>query len=124
MSQISSAEYEYKEDISITEQDKSAIERLVQKYESGVVDKLVSMFANSIIGYEHVKEGLLMCAASSGREVSNSKRTRLNALLVGDPGLAKSALLREAVKLVSNSRYESGQNSSGRSLTAIVSKED
>jgi hypothetical protein len=31
MSQISSAEYEYKEDISITEQDKSAIERFVQK---------------------------------------------------------------------------------------------
>jgi replicative DNA helicase Mcm len=82
------------------------------------------MFANSIIGYDHVKEGLIMCAASTGREVNSYKRTRLNALLVGDPGLAKSALLKEATKLVSNSRYESGQNSSGRSLTAIVSKED
>jgi replicative DNA helicase Mcm len=44
--------------------------------------------------------------------------------LVGDPGLAKSALLREATTLVPKSRYESGQNSSGKSLTAIVSKED
>ena len=54
----------------------------------------------------------------------NSKRKRINAIFVGDPGLAKSALLREAVKLVPNSRYESGRNSSGKSLTAIVSKED
>ena len=38
--------------------------------------------------------------------------------------LAKSRLLRETTKLVPNSRYESGQNSSGKSLTAIVVKED
>jgi replicative DNA helicase Mcm len=119
-----SVEYESKENIAISNQDKDAIERFTQKCGSEIIDKLVSMFANRVIGYEHVKEGLLLCAASSGRDMKNSKRTRLNALLVGDPGLAKSELLREAVKLVPNSRYESGQNSSGRSLTAIVSKED
>lgn len=43
---------------------------------------------------------------------------------MGESGQAKSALLREAAKLVPSSRHESGQNSSGKSLTAIVSKED
>jgi MoxR-like ATPase len=45
-------------------------------------------------------------------------------VLVGEPGLAKSQLIKETTKLVPNSRYESGQNSSGKSLTAIVTKED
>jgi replicative DNA helicase Mcm len=46
-------------------------------------------------------------------------------LLISEPGLAKSRLLRSITKLVPNSRYESGgPNSSGKSLTAIVSKED
>jgi DNA replicative helicase MCM subunit Mcm2 (Cdc46/Mcm family) len=119
-----SVEYEFKENVIISKQDRDAIERFTRKHSFGIIDKLVSMFANTVIGYEHVKEGLLLCAASSGRDVKSCKQTRLNALLVGDPGLAKSELLREAVKLVPNSRYESGQNSSGRSLTAIVSKED
>jgi replicative DNA helicase Mcm len=44
--------------------------------------------------------------------------------LVGAPGLAKTKLLREAVKLVPNSRFESGQSSSGKSLTAIVVREE
>jgi DNA replicative helicase MCM subunit Mcm2 (Cdc46/Mcm family) len=45
-------------------------------------------------------------------------------LLIGEVGLAKSLLLKRGAGLVPNSRYESGQNSSGKSLTAIVAKED
>ena len=49
---------------------------------------------------------------------------RIHVLLVGNPGIGKSKLIKEATMIVPNSRYESGQHSSGKSLTAIVSKEN
>ncbi|MDP9289511.1 MAG: AAA family ATPase, partial [Thermoproteota archaeon] len=57
-------------------------------------------------------------------EDSVSKRLRINALLVGETGLDKSALLRAAAELVPNSKYTSTLNSSVRSLIAIVVQED
>jgi replicative DNA helicase Mcm len=79
------------------------------------------MFAPSIIGYDDVKEGLLLSAVSSS---INKKDKKVNTILIGDPGLAKSELLRQVVKLVPNSTFESVQFSTGKSLTAIVSKEE
>jgi replicative DNA helicase Mcm len=114
-------EYESREEIILTARDIEGIERFAKLKDS--FSKLISLFAPSIIGYDHVKKGLLLCAANAVSD-NQTKRSRLHAILVGDPGLAKSALLREATKLVLNSRYESGQNSSGKSLTAIVAKED
>ncbi len=70
-----------------------------------------------------MKEGLLLSAVNTSTN-DFQKRNRIHSLSVGDPGLAKSLLIREATKLVLNSRYESGQHSSGKGLTAIVSKED
>jgi replicative DNA helicase Mcm len=91
---------------------------------------LVKMFDPSIIGFEHVKKGLLLCTVNTDADNFNCygskdrRRERLHALLIGESGLAKSKFLRIIKKLIPNSRYESGQNSSGKSLTAIVSKED
>jgi replicative DNA helicase Mcm len=86
-----------------------------------MINSLANLFAYDVIGYEFVKKGLLLLAASTNRDINQKK---LNAALIGDPGLVKSTLLRRAVKLVPNSKYESAQNSSGKSLTAIVEKED
>jgi replicative DNA helicase Mcm len=63
----------------------------------------------------------LLCAASTSTDKLSKK---IHAILVGDPGLAKSQLLKEATKLVPNSRYESVQFATGKSLTAIVTKEE
>lgn len=70
------------------------------------------MFATSIIGYNVVKKGLLFCAASTCTDKTSKK---IHSILVGDPGLAK---------LVPNSRYESVQFATGKSLTAIVTMEE
>lgn len=89
--------------------------------------ELLSYFAPQIIGYEHVKNGLLMVAANAGIpncENRNPKRLRLNALLIGDPSLAKSTFLSKIVEIIPNARYESCQSSTGLSLTAQVSKEE
>jgi DNA replicative helicase MCM subunit Mcm2 (Cdc46/Mcm family) len=122
-----SIKYEAKREISITNQDKDAIHRFVKRFGANTVSKLAQMFAPRVIGYEHIKEGLLFCAARCGDDHRSSKtfkrRVRMHAFLIGDPGTAKSILLREIIQVVENSRYESLQHTTGKSLTAIVSKE-
>jgi Mg-chelatase subunit ChlI len=89
--------------------------------QDNIVDKLSEMFATSVIGNNYVKKGLLLVAASTCTDKTLKK---LHAILVGDPGLAKSRMLKEAVGLVPNSRYESVQFATGKSLTVIVTKEE
>ena len=112
---------------TLTQLDIEAIKRFTNKHGSQIIDELVSMFDNAIIGYENVKMGLLFTAVNSNGDNNNSnqRRERINLLLVGGPGLAKSKLLKSVTRLIPNSRYESGgRNSSGKSLTAIVAKEE
>jgi DNA replicative helicase MCM subunit Mcm2 (Cdc46/Mcm family) len=134
---IDGIEYETISELVISPEDVKGIKRLVNvaethkddtdgiyagKYDGGLVDFLASkMFAPDIIGYNYVKKGILLIAASTSLDINDKK---LNALLIGDPGLAKSEFLRRASELVLNSRYESAQNSTGLSLTAIVEKQD
>jgi replicative DNA helicase Mcm len=119
--------YETRQEVILTEMDKNAVKRFVTRFGKGTITKLTEMFAPSVIGYDHVKTGLLLSAVSTANDSRSNKkfkqRIRLHSILVGEPGLAKSVLLKEGVKIVPNGRYESGQNSSGKSLTAIVSKE-
>ena len=125
-----------KEETSLTEKDIQEIldwkktneaEFELKKNNRNIIDELVSDFAPDIIGCEHVKKGLLMVAANAGipnNEKRIPKRLRINALLIGDPSLAKSTILRRLVNIVPNARYESCQSYTGLSLTAQVSKEE
>lgn len=89
---------------------------------NNIVDVLSRMFAPDVIGLYNVKKGLIFCATSCDNDVKKL-RQRMHSLLIGEPGLAKSMMLRRITEPVPNSRCESAQNSSGKSLTAIVSKE-
>jgi DNA replicative helicase MCM subunit Mcm2 (Cdc46/Mcm family) len=116
--------YESSQEIVITAYDKAAVEKLVQVAKSkkmNVLDILAFMFAPDIIGNNIIKQGMLLCAASTNTD-ENQKKIQI--LVIGDPGLGKSAMLRKSIELVPNSRYESAQNSSGKSLTAIVEKDE
>lgn len=115
-----SIQYLNRENFKLTKSDIESIKRFVKINESIIIDKLVSMFDSSIVGYNHVKRGLLMSAVNVSDEIS--KKKRINVLLIGDPGTAKSKLLKRITELVPKSSYESGQNSSGKSLTAIIEK--
>ena len=114
--------YLSRQDLELTAEDVKAIKRFVDRIgPDKIVDKLSEMFATSIIGNNYVKKGLLLCAASSNPDKTAKK---LHAILVGDPGLAKSQLLKASMKLVPNSKYESVQFASAKSLTAIVTKDE
>ena len=114
--------YPSKQDVELTYQDIKAVKRFVALIGSDkIVDKLTVMFGTSIIGYNHVKKGLLLCAASTTLDKTIKK---IHAVLVGDPGLAKSLLLQESIRLVPNSTFESVQFATGKSLTAIVTNDE
>ena len=86
-----SIQYLNREDLTITKLDVEAIKRFTKiKGETGIIDAIVSMFDKSIVGYEHVKKGLLMSAVNTSDDISRNER--INSLLIGDPGLAKSKL--------------------------------
>ena len=115
-------EYLSKQEVELSTQDVNTIKRFVSRVGSdNVIDNMVNMFAPDVIGYNAVKKGLLLCAASTGLDKTEKK---IHVILVGDPGLAKSLLLKRVTKLVPNSRYESVQFATGKSLTAIVTEEE
>jgi DNA replicative helicase MCM subunit Mcm2 (Cdc46/Mcm family) len=129
-----------KQEIELTQKDieeilawkKKSTERKLQLEKEGsgnttLADQIASYFAPQIISYEYVKKGLLMAAANAGIHNDDKripKRMRINALLIGDPSLAKSTFIRKISEIVPNARYESCQSSTGLSLTAQVSKEE
>jgi DNA replicative helicase MCM subunit Mcm2 (Cdc46/Mcm family) len=89
-------------------------------------DRLVAMFSPNVIGHSDTKLGLLrsLVGGSMDHGDDNGRRGRINTLLVGDPGTAKSILVRESTKLIANSRYVTAENASGKSLVGIVDKEN
>ncbi len=92
-----------------------------------ITDELVKLFAPDLIDLDRVKKGMLLVTASAGlRNIDTRfpKRIRINSLLIGNPGLAKTQVLQKAVKLIPNSQYAGGQSSTGLSLTSQITKED
>lgn len=94
-----------------------------------IIDRLVSIYAGKrIIGNNEIKEALLYALASTtanlpdGTDI-NSRRRRLNLGLIGFPGGGKTFVAKSVLKYNARNRFESAQSSSGRSLTAIISRE-
>jgi DNA replicative helicase MCM subunit Mcm2 (Cdc46/Mcm family) len=116
-----SIEYLNREDFTLTKLDIDAIKRFRNlKGENNIIDELVSIFDRSLIGYEYVKKGILCSAVNTSNKITDSEH--LDVLFIGDPGLAKTKLLKSATKLVPGSTMESAQHSSGKSITAIIDK--
>ena len=121
-------EYPEKYTLAINPLDIKAISKFATLKGPSIIDALVNMFDQSIIENNTPKEAIIYGLVSAGDDIkeinSYHRRSRMNVLLVGPPGHAKSSLLRKATKLIPNSTYESIQHSSAKSLTAIISKVD
>ena len=116
-----SIKYKHREDLSITQKDIEAFKKFARFPK--VTERLVSMCAPNVIGHQDKKIGILRSAVGA-LEKNGIRRGRINTLLVGPPGTAKSMLATESIKLLPNSRYVTAQNASGKSLTAIIDKEN
>uniref|UniRef100_A0A1Q3FWA5 DNA helicase MCM9 n=1 Tax=Culex tarsalis TaxID=7177 RepID=A0A1Q3FWA5_CULTA len=90
-------------------------------------DLLVQSICPEIHGMYPVKLAIALSLASCAqRDLSNTTATRGHShlLLVGDPGLAKSRLLRFAADVSSRSVFTTGMGCSAAGLTAAAVKED
>jgi len=87
--------------------------------------KIAGSIAPSIYGYDHVKEAImyLLFGGVSKNLPDIAIRGELNALLVGDPGTAKSQLLQYVARIAPRGLYTSGRGTTAAGLTAAVIRE-
>ena len=82
---------------------------------------LVQSVCPMIYGQELVKAGILLCLV--GGVGTENRRGNIHMLMVGDPGLGKSQLLRAASALSTRGVFVCGNTASGSGLTVTMSKD-
>jgi replicative DNA helicase Mcm len=109
------------ERISISAEDEKQILTMAKKPD--IYEKLISSFAAHVYGHEVIKESILLLIVGSVNKKlddGSARRGDINILLVGDPGTAKSEMLKFAAKIAPRGLYTSGRGSTAAGLTAAV----
>lgn len=107
--------------------DPRLVRRIEQYRQSGqVYELLAKSIAPEIYGHLDVKKALLLLLIGGvTKEVGDGMKIRgdINICLMGDPGVAKSQLLKYISKVAPRGVYTSGRGSSGVGLTAAVMRD-
>jgi replicative DNA helicase Mcm len=109
------------ERIMISTEDERQIRIIASKPDA--YEKLIASFAPHIYGHEPIKEAILLLIVGSVTkrlEDGSTRRGDINVLLVGDPGTAKSEMLKFTAKIAPRGLYTSGRGSTAAGLTAAV----
>lgn len=120
--EISEKEFE---EVDIDEKAEDQI-RLLSK-DPMIYRMITHSVAPTIFGSEDVKQAIaLQLFGGISKEMPDGSRLRgdIHVLLIGDPGIAKSQLLRYVVKLSPRAIYTSGQSSTAAGLTATAVKDE
>ncbi|KAJ2772219.1 DNA replication licensing factor MCM7, partial [Coemansia nantahalensis] len=91
-----------------------------------VYGRVAQAIAPEIFGHEDVKRALLLLLVGAPTKRTNDGmaiRGDINICLMGDPGVAKSQLLRFVAKVAPRGVYTTGRGSSGAGLTAAVMRD-
>jgi replicative DNA helicase Mcm len=121
---IESQQREYAE-IEVTEEELREI--LQWQGDPTVVDRIVQSLAPTIKGMDEEKEAIaLMLFGGVEKRQPDGIRIRgdINVLLVGDPGMAKTQLLRYVADVAPRGIYTSGKGATAAGLTAAAVKDD
>ena len=113
------------EELDISEEDEEKILELSK--DPHIHDKIINSTAPSIRGYRDVKEAIaLQLFGGSVKEFEDKTRLRgdIHILIVGDPGIGKSQMLKYVSKLAPRSVYTSGKGTSGAGLTAAAVRDE
>ena len=121
---IEIAEKEF-EEVEIDEKAEDEIRKL--SCDPMIYRMCTHSIAPTIYGNEDVKEAItLQLFGGIAKEMPDGTHLRgdIHVLLIGDPGIAKSQLLRYVVKCSPRAIYTSGQSSTSAGLTATAVKDE
>jgi len=88
---------------------------------------VVQSVAPSIYGHDKIKEALSLMLVGGVRKVRDDgvvTRGDIHVLLIGDPGAAKSQMLKRLQVVAPKARYVTGKGASGAGLSASVVKDE
>jgi DNA replication licensing factor MCM2 len=108
----------------LTDEDRFEILKLARDPRIG--QRIVESLAPSIYGQDHVKMAVALALfGGCPKNVHNKHRIRgdINVLLLGDPGTAKSQILKYAEKIAPRAVYTTGKGASAVGLTAGVRRD-
>ena len=108
----------------LTEQDEREIRALSK--DPQIVDKIIASMAPSIYGHTDIKTAIaLSLFGGVSKEAKGMMKIRgdINVLLLGDPGTAKSQVLKYIEKTAHRAVFATGQGASAVGLTASVRRD-
>ncbi|KAI9802717.1 MAG: MCM DNA helicase complex subunit [Sarcosagium campestre] len=108
----------------LTEQDEVQIRELSR--DPQIVDKIIASIAPSIYGHTDIKTAVALSLFGGVSKVAQGKhniRGDINILLLGDPGTAKSQVLKYIEKTAHRAVFATGQGASAVGLTASVHRD-
>ena len=121
---IEALEQEF-EELHLSEEDEEEILELSK--DPHIYEKIIKSTAPSIKGYRDVKEAIalqLFGGASKQLEDETKLRGDIHILIVGDPGIGKSQILKYVSRLAPRSIYTSGKGTTGAGLTAAAVRDE
>jgi len=110
--------------IHITKEDEAIIKSIASGPDA--YQKLIKSMAPGILGHEAVKEAILLLLVGGPQTVlpdGTKLRGDINVFLVGDPGVAKSEMLKFAAQVAPRGMFASGRGSTAAGLSAAVIRE-
>ncbi|MBU1989065.1 MAG: minichromosome maintenance protein MCM, partial [Nanoarchaeota archaeon] len=113
------------EELEMSDEDEKQILELAA--DPNIFKRLSQSISPSIYGYEKIKEAVLLQlfgGVKKKRSDGGATRGDIHVLLVGDPGVAKSVLLKYVSTIAPKGRYVSGKAATAAGLTAAVVKDE
>ena len=113
------------EELQLSEEDEEQIIELSK--DPHIYEKIIKSTAPSIRGYRDVKEAIaLQLFGGSAKQLEDETKLRgdIHILIVGDPGIGKSQILKYVSRLAPRSIYTSGKGTTGAGLTAAAVRDE